>query len=181
MRSAKNHSAAFALTENADCAARNFHGVVVGYAFEILRRNQSNGADAKTEDAYAHASKLAHDVRLDAGFDCSAAHVVVGRDEIEVCKLHCSRKTFYAVIEIMISERPHVIANRGHGLVFDFAFIEIEVGRALKSIASVNQQCVRILSANAFDERCAARDSAFACVPVVRGKRVNLRVNVVSM
>ena len=81
----------------------------------------------------------------------------------------------------MVAERDDIVADGRHRLVFDHAAIKIEIGRALKRIARVQKQSVRVLGSDALDERGAAGDSALASVSVVGRKRINLRVLIVRM
>src|SRR5438067_3426887 len=143
-------------------AARHLHRVYVLHALKILRRDQIVGTDSQSEESDAHTAQRPHCIRFDARFQHSAAHVVVRRNEIEVRELHRGRERVYAVVEIVIAQGDNVITNQRHRFVFDLALVEVEVRRALKSVARVDHQRVWILFANAFDERGATRDTALA-------------------
>ena len=50
----------------------------------------------------------------------------------------------------MIADRAGVVTDHGHRLVFHFAFVVVEIRRALQNIPGVNQKGVRIVFTHAF-------------------------------
>ncbi len=127
---------------------RRLYRIVILHAFEIFRRDQILRTDAHTKKSNAHTAEHAHRIRLHAALERRPAHVVVAGNKIEVRKLHRRRERVHAVVKIMIAERDDVVANQRHRLVLNFAFVEIEIRRALENVAGINQKRVRILLAN---------------------------------
>src|SRR5437763_5448002 len=162
MRHAHDQLTLLLFAQQTHDAARHLHRVHVLHALKILRRDQVVGIDSQSEESDAHTAKRSHCISLDARFQNSAAHVVVRRNEIKVRELHRGCERVHPVVEIVIAEGDHVITNQRHRFVFDLALVEVEVRRALKNVARVSHQRVRIFFANAFDECGATCDTALA-------------------
>ena len=65
-------------------------------------------------------------------------HIIVGGNDVEVSELQRLGQRFDAIIKLVIANRARVITDHRHRFVFDFAFIKIEVRRALQDVAGIN-------------------------------------------
>ena len=82
----------------------------------------------------------------------------------------------------MIADRAGIVSDHGHRFVFNFAFVKVEVGRALQNVAGVNQKRIRIFLADALDQSRASRHAAFTgIVLIVLKNGIDLRVRVVRV
>ena len=88
VRHADHQLALFLLAQQTHHAATHLHRIEILNTFEIFRRNQIVRTDSQAKKSDAHIPKRAHNIWLDARFQRRSAKIVIGRDEIKVCKLH---------------------------------------------------------------------------------------------
>ena len=87
----------------------------------------------------------ANDVGFHATLSGVPVTIVVAGNKFEGRKLHRRRQRFNAIVEVVIAQRNRTsLANQRHRLIFNLAFVKIEVGRALKHITRIDQQRVGV-------------------------------------
>ena len=75
--------------------------------------------------------------RLSHAFHRCAREVIVGADDREVRRLKHRGKGIQSVVKLMVTKRSGIVAHSVHGVEFDTAVIEIEIGCALTEVAGI--------------------------------------------
>ena len=138
MRHADHQRATFLLSQKLDDAACHGHRIEIFQRLEIVRRNQTNRTDSKTKQTNANAAHFLNHVSLDAILERAAMHIIVGGNDVEISELQRLGQRFDTIIKLVIADGARVVTDHRHRFVFDFAFIKIEVRRALQDVAGIN-------------------------------------------
>ena len=84
MRHAEDQCASLLLAQKLHHAARHAHRIKILKRLKIIRSDQTFGTNAQTEKPNPHAADFLHRVGLHSAFQGTAAHVIVGRNDIEI-------------------------------------------------------------------------------------------------
>ncbi len=145
-----------------------------------FRRHQFLQVGGEPEHADRQSAAVEYGKRLDRLDQFFVMEKIIGAQGREVRLPESFCQSCRAVVELMVAEGDGVIVHRVHQPYLHIALEEVEIGRALREIAGVEQQQVGTGGTFLSDESLAAKEAADIGVRLV-SIGLNLAVGVVGV
>ena len=165
VRQTNHHIALFLFTENHYHSIGHRRRLMIDNAFALALLHQSLELRTKGKDAYLHPIALEYHIGFYQSFEDGAFKVIVGTNDGEVGHLEKACHIVEAEIELMVADGHGIVLHQVHRLNLHLTLVKIVIRRALRDVATIEQQHIGVLLTELVDKPCPAGHTTDVGIP----------------